>query len=82
MLHLVSYFVINFLSEIDLGYVKLMKVVAPDGTIPIKPFNEHDAFIAWIKGTFNGEEGLGQKSSIQSIMHHIIGNIHFRDTFT
>ena len=29
----------NFLSEIDLGYVQLIKVTAPDGTIPIKPFN-------------------------------------------
>ena len=27
------------MSEIDLGYVKLIKVAAPDGTIPIKPFN-------------------------------------------
>ena len=37
--HLVSYFVKNFLSEIDLGYAKLIKVNAPDGTISIKPFN-------------------------------------------
>ena len=29
----------NFLSEIDLGYVKLKEVTTPDGTIPIKPFN-------------------------------------------
>ena len=29
----------NFLSEIDLGYEKPIKVTAPDGTIPIKPFN-------------------------------------------
>ena len=29
----------NFLSQIDLGYVQLIKVTAPDGTIPIKPFN-------------------------------------------
>ena len=29
----------NFLSEIDLGYEKLIKVTAPDGAIPIKPFN-------------------------------------------
>ena len=27
----------------------------------------------WIKGTFNGEEGHRQKSSVQSIMHRIIG---------
>ena len=29
----------NFLSEIDLGHVKLIAVTAPDGTIRIKPFN-------------------------------------------
>ena len=29
----------NFLSETDFGYVKLIKVTAPDGTIPIEPFN-------------------------------------------
>ena len=34
--------------------------------------------LAWIKGTCNGEEGLGQKSSIQSIMHRIIGYIRLR----
>ena len=39
VLHLVNYFVNNFLSEIDLCYVKLIKVAAVDGTIPIKPFN-------------------------------------------
>ena len=27
------------MSEIDPGYVQLIKVTAPDGTIPIKPFN-------------------------------------------
>ena len=37
--------------------------------------------LAWIKGTFNGEEGLGKKSSVQSIMHRIIGYIRFRHTF-
>ena len=35
VLHLVNYFVNNFLFEIGLGYVKLVKVTAPDGTIPI-----------------------------------------------
>ena len=39
LLHLVNYFVEQFLSEIDLGYVKLIKMTAPNGTIPIKPFN-------------------------------------------
>ena len=29
--------------------------------------------LARIKGTFNGEEGHRQKSSVQSIMHRIIG---------
>ena len=29
----------TILSQIDLGYVQLIKVTAPDGTIPIKPFN-------------------------------------------
>ena len=33
---------------------------------------------AWIKGTFNGEEGLGQESSVQSIMYLIIGYISLR----
>ena len=37
--------------------------------------------LAGIKGIFNGEERLGQKSSVQSIMHHIIGYIRFRHTF-
>ena len=37
VLHLVSYTLSNnFLSELDLAYVKLIKVSAPDGTIPIK----------------------------------------------
>ena len=31
--------------------------------------------LALIKGTFNGEEGLRQKSSVQSIMHRVIGCI-------
>ena len=39
VLHLVNYFVEQLLPEIDLGYVQLIKVTAPDGTIPIKPFN-------------------------------------------
>ena len=30
--------------------------------------------LARIKGTFNGEEGHRQKSSVQSIMHRIIGD--------
>ena len=38
--NLVNYFVNKFLSDIDLCYVKLIKVTALDGTIPIKPFNE------------------------------------------
>ena len=29
--------------------------------------------LAWIKGTFNSEEGHRQKSSVKSIMHRIIG---------
>ena len=28
-----------FCQKIDLGYVKPVKVTAPDGTIPIKPFS-------------------------------------------
>ena len=35
-------------------------------------------FLAWIKGTFNDEEGLGQKSSVQSVMHRIIEYIRLR----
>ena len=69
------------MSEIDLGYVKLIKVTAPDGTTRIKPFNVTWCFLAWIKGTFNGEKGLGHKSSVQSIMHRIIGYIRYRHTF-
>ena len=38
-LHLVNYFVEQFLSEIDLASKQLIKVTAPDGTIPIKPFD-------------------------------------------
>ena len=37
VLYLINYFVKQFLFEIDLGYVKPIKVTAPDGTIPIKP---------------------------------------------
>ena len=33
------YFSLYFLPEIDFGYVQLIKVTAPDGTIPIKTFN-------------------------------------------
>ena len=29
----------NFLTDIDLGYEQLIKVTAPDVTIPIKHFN-------------------------------------------
>ena len=36
--HLVN-FLEQFLSKIDLGYVQLIKVASPDGTIPKKPFN-------------------------------------------
>ena len=40
VLHLVNNFLLsNFLPEIDLGYVQLVKVTTPDGTIPIKLFN-------------------------------------------
>ena len=38
--------------------------------------------LAGIKGIFNGEERLGQKNSVQSIMHHIIGYIRFRHTLS
>ena len=31
--------------------------------------------LAGTKGTFNDEEGLAQKSSVQSIMHCIVGYI-------
>ena len=34
--------------------------------------------LAWVKGTFNGEEGLGQKSFVQTVMHRIIGYILLR----
>ena len=44
VLRLVNYFVEQFLAEIDLSYVKLLKVTTPDGMIPIKPFNGTDAF--------------------------------------
>ena len=40
VLHLVNNFLSNnFLPEIDLGYVQLIKVTTPDGMIPIKLFN-------------------------------------------
>ena len=34
-----------------------------------------------MKETFNVEEGLGQKRSVQSIMHRMTGYIGFRHTF-
>ena len=34
--------------------------------------------LAWIKGIFNGEEGLGEKCSVQSVMHRIIRYIRLR----
>ena len=72
VLHLVNYFVEQFfvwnrswLCTTDISYCF-------GWYDSYQAFQCNMMFLAWIKGTFNDEEGLGQKSSVQSIMHHSI----------
>ena len=78
VLHLVNYFIEQFfvwnkswLSTTDKSYCS-------------RWYDSYQGFqcdmmlLAWINGTFNIEEGLGQNSTVQSIMHHITEYINFR----
>ena len=84
VLHLVNYFVEQFfiwnwnrswLCKTDKSYCSRWYDSSSQA------FQYNMVLLAWIKGTFNGEEGLGQKSSVQSIMHRLIGYIRFWYTF-
>ena len=76
MLHIVNSFVEHFLSEKDLGYVGTTDKKYCYGSY--QAFQCNMILLPWIKGNFNDEKGLGQKSPVQSIMHDIVGYIRLR----
>ena len=73
VLHLVNYFVKHFFVW------NKSWLCTTDKTYCFRWYDSYRAFqcnrmlLAWIKGTFNSEEGFWQESSVQSVMHRIIG---------
>ena len=81
VLHLVNYFAKQFFIWNRSWLCKTDKSYCSKWYDSYQASQCNKMLLAWIKGTFNGEEGLGHKSSLKSIMYRIIGYIRFRHTF-